>query len=177
MRRMYSLAQIQAIVALMASKGELDFSDVDLAVKKLKVEEAEYTFDLTPDNLGDRVWTNRYSKAFVSGGVMYIIVSGVISNPTEGAISAGTIRMILSNIPKEIGDKIICFNGDPVSGTEGSLPQICSFATHRGNTLSSETNGYIFRNAQNSMSITIGVGNLNAGADEQVEGRQFISLF
>ena len=46
MRRMYSLAQIQAIVALMAKEGELDFSDVDLKVKTLEQSQPNFSEDI-----------------------------------------------------------------------------------------------------------------------------------
>lgn len=75
MRRMYSLAQIQAIIALMASKGELDFSDVDLKVKSV---------DASDKITGGEIVENMSGYSFTS--------SPAIENITKEDVYAGVVK-------------------------------------------------------------------------------------
>lgn len=111
MRRMYSLAQIQAIVALMASKGELDFSDVDLKVKTVEQSQPNFSANLSFSSNFFQV-TNIYNKFIVINGVAYVICSTKLTNNTEESATAYFIASSGLNVSTAIAEKLIDADGD-----------------------------------------------------------------
>ena len=128
MRRMYSLAQIQAIVALMAKEGELDFSDVDLEVKSLIENPTPVDFhieDMTgvPANC---VLKDIFSKCKVYGNFLDITFNFKITNNGESATSATQIQYNFV-IPEEAAKLIKDCNGKTVNEGVASMSPITAF--------------------------------------------------
>ena len=109
MRRMFSLAQIQGIVALMASKGELDFSNVDIKAKTISQSQPNWELDiksiLNTATIKDS--SNLYAKMCLYGNELSIVISGKFvakenSNNYLSLIPSNT----LIDIPDYIAEKI-----------------------------------------------------------------------
>lgn len=127
MRRMYSLAQIQAIVALMAKNGELDFSDVDLEVKSLdasgKITGANivekmsgYSFSKSEKPYSD-YFTFDFAGVVKTGNKITFALAGELT-PTEEWSSGYAEKICSFAIPAEIGNKIKTINGEHCAYTK-----------------------------------------------------------
>lgn len=113
MRRMYSLAQIQAIVALMASKGELDFSNVDIKAKTVSQSQANWEVDIKSllNPLVFKDTSTLYAKMCLYGNELSIVISGKFVAQTE----SNTYKALITNkevdIPNAIAEKIFRAEG------------------------------------------------------------------
>ena len=172
MKRMWS--RVGLISLMLAS---LKNSNVE--VKSLNVKEAqELDIEVEEAYLGGRTFTPRYTKAVASGGILFITLNGIISNKTEETISASNVRFSISNIPENVGSRIVCFSGEKVSDeVVESGTQICAASIAKGNTLNTISNSYWYKGAKNKMILNVGVSSLTAGSSEQFDSRTFIVLF
>ena len=116
MRRMFSEKQIISLVKE-AVKNE------DLLVKSLDIKEPVAVFDVTPYALEGRTLTERYNKAILTSGLLLIVLNYVLKNETASAQAQANITFRVS-VPEEVGDKIICFNGEKLSDPYVASQQI-----------------------------------------------------
>ena len=169
MRRMYSKNELRNETLDLLSKESV-------RIKSLNLDEPYKSFDLTPVELSGRTLTVRYNKVIVSSGILFIIVNYVLKNETEETLPQANI-VFSFDVPSEIGDKIICFNGEKVSDNFTSGQQIASFEVVYGQYLTNQANRGISKTAKNKIAITLLCPQQNAGVSEQFTGRQWLALF
>ena len=159
-------------------EGEDGNLEVEGYIKgKLNTLEPYKTYDLTPSpTVGSRTFTNIYSKAIVSGGLLLLLANFRLANETEAIISAENISLILE-VDDEIGDKIYCLNGEKLSDNYTSRQDIATMGVTSGIYLNSYNVRPISKIGKNKLEIVIYVPQLAVNDDIPFSGRQFLSLF
>lgn len=185
MRRMYSLAQIQAIVALMAKEGKLDFSDVDLKVKTIKQSQPNWSLDISEiplDGLPEGIeYSPIYARLEQVGNLLYIVWCYTLENKTEEAITVGNPDMTIT-LPENIAEKIFDFAGN--SAKESSNSPISADVAFRGdnsypNSLNRVVANYTLNNLTQANKIKLyvfGWTSINAGVKQIACFRTFLTL-
>ena len=169
MRRMFSEKQIGEV-------AQEQLQDKDLKVKTIEQSQANKVFDMSLYVSGSLTHTPRYEKAFVINNILYMVLSYVMTNETEATIGSTTMGFDFV-VDSEVGDKIICTNGEKVSADFTANALVCGFPAFRGSILSSTNNGSIYKVAKNKLRIVMFTNqNINAGDSLEFEGRSFISL-
>ena len=176
MRRMFSQKQIEEMISSNPEKVLEALQNQDLEVKSISANSPVKEFELTIGSITGMTFEKRYAKAFVSGGILYIIASIVGTNNTEATITASSIDLTFE-VDDEVGDKIICVNGEKLSAPYTSNVQICEILSSTGSNFNVVNSRKVDKTAQNKIRLYLAGGNVSAGATEQFIGRQWIALF
>ena len=171
MRRMYSINELTELIRKNLLSGEFDIIGNTISPKHPSKE-----YEITADILGDRTLNLIYNKAFVSAGLLFIILNFTLKNETESSISASNVSFVFE-VDEEVGDKIYCLDGEKLSDDYTTTKQISAFTCVYGQYLNNLATNSISKVAKNKIKIFVPVQTLSAGASEQFTGRQYLSLF
>ena len=123
MRRMFSEKQLKALISGMASKGELDFTDVDIKAKTVSQSQANWEVDIKSllNPLVFKDTSTLYAKMCLYGNELSIVISGKFIAQTESNTYKGVISNKEIDIPNYIAEKIFRADGTSLKASPSSI--------------------------------------------------------
>lgn len=142
---------------------------------KLNVNNAYKEFTPSYYDTSGRTREGIYSKAFVTAGILYLVVCDKWKNETSSTIGQSNISITFV-FDNDIGGKIYCYNGEKLSDNYTSQQRIAGITYGYGQWLNQNARSVMIKTGKNQLQITLSIPSLTAGEETFVEGRTFIGL-
>ena len=118
----YNKTQLDSLLATKANLSGATFTG-EVIAQKLHQTTPNWEATATPTLDASAITagltlTPIYNKVLVLNNILYIVMVNKINNPTASSISISgsyTISLRITNVPEEIGSKIIDLNGNPLN--------------------------------------------------------------
>ena len=177
MRRMYSESELRKLIQNSPAEIIEALKNQDVVVKTIEQSVPNKEFDINFRQVPEGItMTKRYCKALVINNLLLICISCTATNTTEASISYPSPQLEIE-VDEEVGDKIICVNGEKLSDSYTSDFIIGAITAFYGDNFTNNSSRKIDKVGKNKFRVFLAGTSVGAGATEQYFARQMLSLF